>query len=76
MEPRPVWRKARVPAGERRGMGLFRRKPKVEDQPARCPLCTERLPDGASECAMCGADLRALGVAHAAKQARWGPAVR
>ena len=42
-------------------MGLFRRKPKVEEEdPERCPLCTERLPDGADECAMCGADLKAL----------------
>ena len=41
-------------------VGLFRRKPKVEEGPERCPLCTERLPDGADECAMCGADLKAL----------------
>lgn len=41
-------------------MGLFRRKPKVEDEPERCPLCTERLPDRAVECAMCGADLKAF----------------
>jgi len=41
-------------------VGLFRRKPKVEEEPERCPLCTERLPDGADECAMCGADLKAL----------------
>jgi hypothetical protein len=41
-------------------MGLFRRKPKVEDDAERCPLCTERLPDGADQCAMCGADLKAL----------------
>jgi hypothetical protein len=41
-------------------MGLFRRKPKVEEEPERCPLCTERLPDGVDECAMCGADLKAL----------------
>jgi hypothetical protein len=43
-------------------MGLFSRKPKVEHELKRCPLCTENLPDGASECAMCGADLRALGL--------------
>jgi hypothetical protein len=41
-------------------MGLFRRKPKVEPEPERCPLCSERVPDGADECAMCGADLKAL----------------
>ena len=41
-------------------MGLFRHKPKFEDEPERCPVCTERLPDDADECAMCGADLKAL----------------
>ena len=41
-------------------VGLFRRKPKVEEEPERCPLCTERLPDGVEECAMCGADLKPL----------------
>ena len=41
-------------------MGLFRRKPTVEDEPARCPLCNERVPEEATECAMCGADLRPL----------------
>ena len=41
-------------------MGLFRRNPKVEAEPERCPLCAERVPDGADECGMCGADLRAL----------------
>jgi len=45
---------------ERSDVGLFRRKPKVEDEPERCPLCNEPLPDGADECAMCGADLKAL----------------
>jgi hypothetical protein len=25
-------------------------------------MCTERVPEGAETCAMCGADLRALGV--------------
>ena len=45
---------------ERRGMGLFRRKPTVEAEPERCPVCRERLPDGADECAMCGADLKPL----------------
>jgi hypothetical protein len=42
-------------------MGLFR-KQKVEDEPERCPLCRERVPDGADECRMCGADLKALGL--------------
>jgi hypothetical protein len=42
-------------------MGLFRRGEKIEDEPERCPVCNERLPDDdATECAMCGADLRAL----------------
>ena len=41
-------------------MGLFRRNPKVEAEPERCPLCNERVPDGADECAMCGADLKPL----------------
>jgi len=41
-------------------MGLLRRKATVEDEPERCPVCRERLPDDADECAMCGADLRAL----------------
>ena len=39
-------------------MGLFRRKTTVEDEGDRCPRCTERVPDGAGECAMCGLDLR------------------
>jgi hypothetical protein len=47
---------------ERKGMGLFRRKATVEDEPERCPLCGERLPDDADECAMCGADLKPLGM--------------
>ena len=41
-------------------MGLFRRKQKIEEEPERCPVCTERLPDDADECAMCGADLKSL----------------
>jgi hypothetical protein len=32
-------------------MGLFRH----EDDPQRCPECRERLPEGATECTMCGA---------------------
>ncbi len=35
-------------------MRLFQRK--TEDVP-RCPSCRERVPDGATECAMCGRDL-------------------
>jgi rRNA maturation endonuclease Nob1 len=41
-------------------MGLFRRKATVEDEPERCPVCRERLPADAGECAMCGADLKPL----------------
>jgi len=41
-------------------MGLFRRKPTVEAEPERCPVCRERLPDDAEECVMCGADLKPL----------------
>ena len=41
-------------------MGLFRRKTIVEDEGDRCPRCTERVPEGAGECAMCGLDLRPL----------------
>jgi rRNA maturation endonuclease Nob1 len=41
-------------------MGLFRRKANVEVEPERCPVCRERLPDDADECAMCGADLKPL----------------
>lgn len=42
-------------------MGLLRRKDNTEPEPKRCPLCNERVPDDtARECAMCGADLRAL----------------
>jgi hypothetical protein len=45
---------------ERRGMALFRRKATVEVEPERCPVCRERLPDDAEECAMCGTDLKPL----------------
>jgi hypothetical protein len=45
---------------ERRGMALFRRRATVQDEPERCPVCRERLPDDADECAMCGADLKPL----------------
>jgi hypothetical protein len=41
-------------------MGLFRRKATVEEAPERCPVCRERLPDDADECAMCGVDLKPL----------------
>jgi rRNA maturation endonuclease Nob1 len=41
-------------------MRLFSRKPDIEIEPERCPVCNERVPDEADECAMCGADLRAL----------------
>ena len=41
-------------------MGLLRRKGNTEPEPDRCPLCNERVPEDARECAMCGADLRAL----------------
>ena len=39
-------------------MGLFRRKPELEEDAVRCPRCDERVPEGAVECAMCGRDLR------------------
>jgi predicted amidophosphoribosyltransferase len=41
-------------------MRFFRRKPSVEVEPERCPLCRERVPEDADLCAMCGADLRSL----------------
>lgn len=41
-------------------MGLFRRKANDEPEPERCPLCSERVPDGSDECNMCGANLKAL----------------
>jgi hypothetical protein len=43
-------------------MGLFRRRNELEVEPERCPICTERVPEGAQECGMCGADLRSLGL--------------
>ena len=41
-------------------MRLFRRQVKSDDEPKgmRCPQCGERVPEGAVECMMCGADLR------------------
>jgi hypothetical protein len=41
-------------------MRLFRRKATSEDEGERCPRCSERVPEGANECYMCGANLRAL----------------
>jgi hypothetical protein len=41
-------------------MRLFRRKTTDEVPEERCPYCSERLPEGANDCQMCGADLRAL----------------
>lgn len=41
-------------------MALFRRKETVEEEPERCPVCRERVPEGADECAMCGTDLKPL----------------
>jgi zinc-ribbon domain len=42
-------------------MRLFRRKAATDEVPEeRCPYCSERVPDGANECHMCGADLRVL----------------
>jgi hypothetical protein len=41
-------------------MRFFRRNDDTEAEPDRCPLCNERVPEGAEECAMCGADLKAL----------------
>jgi hypothetical protein len=53
-------------------MGLFRRKPIIEDEGERCPRCAERVPQGASECAMCGVDLRPLHAASAGAQLEQG----
>jgi hypothetical protein len=41
-------------------MRLFRRKTTDEVPEERCPYCSERLPERANDCQMCGADLRAL----------------
>lgn len=59
----PEGRNARGPTKPHKGgtVGLLRRKDNTEPEPNRCPLCNERVPDdSARECAMCGADLRAL----------------
>jgi rRNA maturation endonuclease Nob1 len=50
-------------------VGLFKRRTDVEAEPERCPICTERVPEDAQECAMCGADLKALGVGTPARKA-------
>jgi predicted amidophosphoribosyltransferase len=42
-------------------MRLFRRKTTDEVSEERCPYCSERLPEGANECQMCGANLTPLG---------------
>jgi hypothetical protein len=39
-------------------MTLFKRKSDVEEVP-HCPTCGERVPEKATECAMCGQDLEA-----------------
>lgn len=57
--PMASMRAPRGSKGERR-MGLFRRKATIDDEGERCPRCAERVPQGASECAMCGVDLRPL----------------
>lgn len=41
-------------------MRLFRRKPTVDIDDVRCPRCTERVPEGATGCGMCGLDLRPM----------------
>ncbi len=45
-------------------MRLFRRSRVDEPENTRCPQCGERVPEGADECRMCGADLRAFVRAH------------
>lgn len=51
-------------AGSRRTKGdrmrFFRRKATTEDEAERCPQFSERVPEGADHCFMCGADLRTL----------------
>ena len=41
-------------------MRLFKRKTPIDDA-VRCPECSERLPDGADECAMCGHEVSRTG---------------
>jgi hypothetical protein len=46
-------------------MRLFgRQKPKLEDDTERCPRCRERVPEGATECMMCGLALAPVRVAE------------
>jgi hypothetical protein len=39
-------------------MRLFGRKPVEDEVEERCPQCNEPMPDGATQCTMCGIDLR------------------
>ena len=48
-----------MPPPEEDEMRLFKPKTEIDDTP-RCPTCRERVPEGASECAMCGRDLTDL----------------
>jgi hypothetical protein len=41
-------------------MRLFRRRAIIETDDERCPRCAEKVPEGATQCAMCGLDLRPL----------------
>ena len=41
-------------------MRLFKRKSPIDDEGPRCPACNERVPEGATECAMCGRNLQDL----------------
>jgi hypothetical protein len=41
-------------------MALFRGKRGDDEPEDRCPVCGEPVPHGASQCMMCGIDLRPL----------------
>ena len=41
-------------------MRLFKRKSPIDDEAPTCPACNERVPEGATACAMCGRDLHDL----------------
>jgi zinc-ribbon domain len=41
-------------------MRLFRRKRSDDETEERCPQCSEPVPEGATQCMMCGVDLRPL----------------
>ena len=41
-------------------MRLLGRKQNNDQHEERCPHCSERIPEGALECMMCGVDLRPL----------------